>query len=88
MCSICKNGIKCSCVLPVFDCLLKNCVPKASLAWLPVNHFNPAMSYGSFKTYNAVYAVAHALQEMLLQEAQTQPTGTGDNMLFFPWQVM
>ncbi|KAM5237901.1 vomeronasal type-2 receptor 116-like [Ctenodactylus gundi] len=56
------------CSLSDSDCALENCTPNASLAWLPANRFDVAMSDGSYNIYNAVYAVAHALQEMLLQQ--------------------
>ncbi|KAM6168137.1 vomeronasal type-2 receptor 116-like [Erethizon dorsatum] len=64
--------------------LSDDCAPNASLAWLPANDFNTAMSDGSFSTHSAVHAVAHALQEMLLQQGHTQPMGSGDNVVFSP----
>ncbi|KAM5262778.1 uncharacterized protein ACOB6Z_006980 [Ctenodactylus gundi] len=51
-----------------------NCPPNASLAWLPVNRFDMAMSDRSYNIYNAVYAVAHTLHEMLLQRVTVPPT--------------
>ncbi|XP_021108029.1 vomeronasal type-2 receptor 116-like [Heterocephalus glaber] len=67
------------------DCSLKDCTPNASLAWLPVNRFDTAMTDQSHNIYNAVYAVAHALHEMLLQQAQWPPMGN-KVMVFAPWQ--
>ncbi|KFO24365.1 vomeronasal type-2 receptor 116 isoform X2 [Fukomys damarensis] len=69
------------------DCSLKDCTPNASLAWLPVNRFDPAMTEWSHNVYNAVYAVAHAFHEMLLQQAQRPPVGNKEVMEFAPWQL-
>ncbi|EHB15861.1 Vomeronasal type-2 receptor 26 [Heterocephalus glaber] len=69
------------------DCALKDCTPNASLAWLPVNRFDPAMSDESYNIYNGVYAVAHALHEMLLQQDQMQPVGNKESMVFSSWQL-
>ncbi|KAM5237909.1 vomeronasal type-2 receptor 116-like [Ctenodactylus gundi] len=69
------------------DCTLNNCMPNASLAWLPANRFDMTVTDGSHNIYNAVYAVAHALHEMLLQKAQLQPTGDGEGVVFSPWQL-
>ncbi|KAM5237996.1 uncharacterized protein ACOB6Z_012587 [Ctenodactylus gundi] len=75
------------CSISDSDCALKDCALNASLTWLPVNRFDPAMSDGSYNIYNAVYAVAHALQEMLRQQVQTQPGGDWDAMVFSAWQM-
>ncbi|KAM5237908.1 vomeronasal type-2 receptor 116-like [Ctenodactylus gundi] len=75
------------CSLSDSDCTLKNCPPNASLAWLPGNHFGTTMTDGSHNIYNAVYAVAHALHEMLLQQAQLQPTRDREEAVFSPWQL-
>ncbi|EHB07396.1 Vomeronasal type-2 receptor 26 [Heterocephalus glaber] len=69
------------------DCSLKDCTPNASLAWLSVNHFDTAMSEGSYNTYNAVYSVAHAHQKMLAQQSQALLMGNGGTMVFSPWQL-
>ncbi|XP_023563207.1 vomeronasal type-2 receptor 116-like [Octodon degus] len=75
------------CLFSTSDCSLKDCTPNASLASLPLNRFDTAMNDGSFNTYNAVYVVAHALQEMILERAQKQLIESGDNMVFSPWQL-
>ncbi|KAM5262782.1 vomeronasal type-2 receptor 116-like [Ctenodactylus gundi] len=67
-------------------CVAFNCAPNISLAWLPVNRFDMALSDRSYNIYNAVYAVAHALHDMLLQE-QMPPTGQKGEKVFFPWQL-
>ncbi|XP_013362661.1 PREDICTED: uncharacterized protein LOC102016949, partial [Chinchilla lanigera] len=69
------------------DCALKDCTPNASVAWLPLNRFDTGMSDGSYNIYNAVYAVAHALHAMLLEEVQRPPVRNGQVMLFHPWQL-
>ncbi|XP_005415073.1 PREDICTED: vomeronasal type-2 receptor 116-like [Chinchilla lanigera] len=68
------------------DCALKNCTPNASLAWLPPNRFDTAMSDRSYNIYNAVYAVAHALHVMLF-EVQRPPMRNRQVMMFPPWQL-
>lgn len=70
------------------NCALRNCTPNASLAWLPVSHFDPAMSVTSYNIYNTVYAEAHALHAMLLQQEQRQEVGSKKAMEFSAWQVL
>ncbi|KAM5262779.1 vomeronasal type-2 receptor 116-like [Ctenodactylus gundi] len=66
---------------------LPNCAPNISLAWLPVNRFDMALSDMSYNIYNAVYAVAHALHRMLLQQGQMPLTGKRGEKVFSPWQL-
>ncbi|XP_012368467.1 vomeronasal type-2 receptor 116-like [Octodon degus] len=75
------------CSISDSDCTLRSCLPNASLAWLPVNHFDGAMSDASYNIYNAVYAVAHALHEMLLQQVVMNQVENGDKLVFSPWQL-
>ncbi|KAM5237936.1 vomeronasal type-2 receptor 116-like [Ctenodactylus gundi] len=63
------------------DCALRDCTPNASLTWLPVNRFDTAMTDEMHNTYSAVYAVAHALHEMLLQQVQVPPLKNEEGML-------
>ncbi|XP_013210896.1 vomeronasal type-2 receptor 116-like [Microtus ochrogaster] len=56
---------------------LKNCLSNASLQWLKAQTFDMTFSDESSDIYNAVYAVAHALQEMLLQHVYNQPMDNG-----------
>ncbi|XP_076965722.1 LOW QUALITY PROTEIN: vomeronasal type-2 receptor 116-like [Callospermophilus lateralis] len=66
---------------------LESCSSKGSLAWLPRHHFDMAVSDGSYNIYNAVYAVAHTLHEMLLQQVDGQPMKNGKEPVFSPWQL-
>uniref|UniRef100_H0VVA5 Vomeronasal type-2 receptor 116-like n=1 Tax=Cavia porcellus TaxID=10141 RepID=H0VVA5_CAVPO len=75
------------CSLSDSGCSLRSCPPNASLAWLPVNHFDTAMSDVSYNIYNAVYAVAHAFHEMILHIAQIQSMNNGEGMAFSHWQL-
>ncbi|OBS81419.1 hypothetical protein A6R68_20379, partial [Neotoma lepida] len=46
---------------------LKNCSSNASLEWIMEQTFDMAFSDANYNLYNAVYAVAHVLHEILLQ---------------------
>ncbi|XP_048191074.1 vomeronasal type-2 receptor 116-like [Perognathus longimembris pacificus] len=50
----------------------QNCPRDASLDWLPGHIFDMTMSGESYNIYNAVYAVAQALHEMLLHQTEVQ----------------
>uniref|UniRef100_A0A8D2I4L2 Receptor ligand binding region domain-containing protein n=1 Tax=Urocitellus parryii TaxID=9999 RepID=A0A8D2I4L2_UROPR len=67
---------------------LESCSSKGSLACLPRHHFDMAVRDGSYNIYNAVYAVAHTLHDMLLQQVDGQPVKKGKGPVFSPWQVM
>ncbi|XP_038194839.1 vomeronasal type-2 receptor 116-like isoform X2 [Arvicola amphibius] len=56
---------------------LKNCLSNASLQLLKAQTFNMAFSDESHDIYNAVYAMAHALHEMLPQHIYNQPMDYG-----------
>uniref|UniRef100_G1U820 G-protein coupled receptors family 3 profile domain-containing protein n=1 Tax=Oryctolagus cuniculus TaxID=9986 RepID=G1U820_RABIT len=79
----------------VFDCsvtgasckTLRNCPLNTSLELLPLHHFDMSMSDGSYNIYNAVYAVAHSVHEMLLQLLEMQPGNKGEKVAFSPWQL-
>uniref|UniRef100_F7DM76 G-protein coupled receptors family 3 profile domain-containing protein n=1 Tax=Ornithorhynchus anatinus TaxID=9258 RepID=F7DM76_ORNAN len=59
-----KSGIKCS--------------ENASLEMLPVHPFSLTMSALSYSVYNAVYAVAHGLQDLLLSNSNLESLENGD----------
>ncbi|XP_048191038.1 vomeronasal type-2 receptor 116-like, partial [Perognathus longimembris pacificus] len=55
------------------DCVTwENCPHEASLDLLPGHIFDMTMSGESYNIYNAVYAVAQALHEMLLHQTEVQ----------------
>ncbi|XP_021044550.1 vomeronasal type-2 receptor 116-like, partial [Mus pahari] len=56
---------------------LENCSSNASLEWLREQNFDVAFSDGSYDIYNAVYAMAHALHEMILQQVDNQAMDNG-----------
>ncbi|XP_040595091.1 vomeronasal type-2 receptor 116-like [Mesocricetus auratus] len=66
---------------------IENCSSRGSLAWLPWYHFDKAMSIGSYHVYNAVYAVAHTLHKMLIQQVDMQAMKNGGRMKFPPWKL-
>ena len=68
--------------------VLDNCQTNASLDILPSHIFDLAMNEESTSIYNGVYAVAHSLHEMRLQQLQMQPYENPHGMVFFPWQVI
>ncbi|KAM4819850.1 vomeronasal type-2 receptor 116-like [Thomomys bottae] len=58
------------------DCVTwENCPHEASLDWLPRHIFDMTMSEHSYNIYNAVYAVAQALHEILLHQTEVQTMG-------------
>ncbi|KAM4876397.1 vomeronasal type-2 receptor 116-like [Thomomys bottae] len=65
----------------------KNCPANASLEWLPRFLFEMDMLEESYNIYNAVYAVAHALHEMLIDQAEAQAMGNGSKLVFSPSQL-
>ncbi|XP_069919542.1 vomeronasal type-2 receptor 116-like isoform X1 [Oryctolagus cuniculus] len=76
------------CSISKADCeTLQGCPANASLEDLPVHVFDMSMSEGSYHIYNAVYAVAHTLHEMLLQRVEVQPVWNGDGLTMYPWQL-
>ncbi|XP_032752215.1 vomeronasal type-2 receptor 116-like [Rattus rattus] len=77
-----------NCSFSKIDCqLLENCQPNASLELFPTTIIDMSMSEESYNIYTSVYAVAHTLQEMSLQQCQMQSHLKGEKMVFFPWQL-
>ncbi|XP_013362650.1 PREDICTED: vomeronasal type-2 receptor 116-like [Chinchilla lanigera] len=66
---------------------LENCSSSSSLEGLPGQSFDTTMSDVSYDIYNAVYAVAHTLHDMLLQPVDVKPTQNGKGLIFSPWQL-
>ena len=76
------------CSLPSSNCnKLKNCPTRTLLKWLFRTPFGMSMSDTAYNLYNAVYAVAHTLHEMLLQ-VDTWPTNAGKKLELDSWKVM
>ncbi|NP_001092975.1 vomeronasal 2 receptor, 76 precursor [Rattus norvegicus] len=67
----------------IFD----NCLPNASLELLPGNIFEMGMTEESYNVYNAVYAVAHSLHDMILNQVQFHPQSKKDRIMLLPWQL-
>ncbi|XP_042553282.1 vomeronasal type-2 receptor 116-like [Dipodomys spectabilis] len=65
----------------------ENCPHDASLDWLPKHTFDKTMSRDSYTIYNAVYAVAQALHEMLLHQTETQTMRNRKVMVLSPAQL-
>ena len=57
--------------------ILKNNSSDASFDWLMEQKFDMAFSESSHNIYNAVHAIAHALHEMNLQQADNQAIDNG-----------
>ncbi|CAH7284887.1 Vom2r60 [Phodopus roborovskii] len=70
------------------DCTtLENCAPNASLHESPRNAFDMVMTEYAYNTYNAVYAVAHSLHEMLLHQTEVNPIRKAEELIFSAWQL-
>ncbi|NP_001093012.1 vomeronasal 2 receptor 539 precursor [Monodelphis domestica] len=63
------------------------CSPNASLEALPLYTFDMTMSSLSYTIYNAVYAVAWALHEMLLVTSEEESIRDGESRAPQPWQL-
>ncbi|KAF7235645.1 Extracellular calcium-sensing receptor [Varanus komodoensis] len=79
------------CSLPQYNLYMprkKNCTGEEKLESLPGSIFEMEMSGQSYSSYNAVYAVAHALQAMELAKVKQTLRGDGDKWDFQkvqPW---
>ncbi|XP_034373868.1 vomeronasal type-2 receptor 116-like [Arvicanthis niloticus] len=76
------------CSLPLPNCkTLKNCPTKTLFKWFFVPPLGMSMSETCFSLYNAVYAVAHSLHEMLLQHVDTCSENDGKLLEFNSWKM-
>ncbi|XP_003515753.1 vomeronasal type-2 receptor 116-like, partial [Cricetulus griseus] len=67
-----------NCDISTSNCkTLRNYSSNLSVEWLVAQTFDMAFSDGLYDIYNAVYALAHALNEMAIQQVETQPMGNG-----------
>ncbi|XP_032751852.1 vomeronasal type-2 receptor 116-like [Rattus rattus] len=78
-----------NCFWPSSNCKkLKKCSRKMLLKWLSNNQFEMAMSETNYNLYNAVYAVAHSLHELILQQANTLSNNVEKELMFDSLQVL
>ncbi|XP_031240219.1 vomeronasal type-2 receptor 116-like [Mastomys coucha] len=78
-----------NCSLSSSNCKnLHTCSNKNILKWLFKHHFEMSLSGTSYDLYNSVYAVAHALQKMLLQQADSWQMDDGKELEFDTWQMV
>jgi hypothetical protein len=76
------------CSLPPSNCKkLKNCSTKTVFKWLFMTPLGLAMSDTCYNIYNAMYAVAHSLHGMLLQQVDTWSKNAGKELEFDSWKV-
>ncbi|XP_051005412.1 vomeronasal type-2 receptor 116-like [Acomys russatus] len=78
-----------NCSLSSSNCKkVKNCSEKQLLEWLSRYQFEMSMSDVSYNLYNAVYAVAHSLHELLLQQVDTWTNNAGEGLELDSLQVV
>ncbi|XP_039769618.1 vomeronasal type-2 receptor 26-like [Ornithorhynchus anatinus] len=81
-----ESAFDCSFSLPEMNG--RKCSENASLEIMPVHIFSLTMSALSYSVYNAVYAVAHGLQNLLLSNSNLKSLENGDCLVPHPWQVI
>ncbi|XP_036618232.1 vomeronasal type-2 receptor 26-like [Trichosurus vulpecula] len=65
----------------------EQCAPNTTLEALPIFLFDMTMSGLSYTIYNAVYAVAWALHEMLLRKSENASGEAGESWVPPPWKL-
>ncbi|XP_034375154.1 vomeronasal type-2 receptor 116-like [Arvicanthis niloticus] len=76
------------CSLPPPNCkTLKNCPTKTLFKWFFVPPLGMSMSETCYNMYNSVYAVAHSLHEMFLQQVDTCTVSDGKVPEFNSWKM-
>ncbi|XP_028716948.1 vomeronasal type-2 receptor 116-like [Peromyscus leucopus] len=77
-----------NCSLSSSNCKkLNNCSTTTLLKWIFSHKFGISMSDSSYNLYNAVYAVAHSLHKMLLQQVDIWSENPGKGLEFDAWQM-
>ncbi|XP_035309677.1 vomeronasal type-2 receptor 116-like [Cricetulus griseus] len=67
-----------NCEVSTSNCkTLRNYSSNVSVDWLVIRTFDMAFNDNLYDIYNAVYALAHALNEMVIQQVDTQPMDNG-----------
>ncbi|XP_032751850.1 vomeronasal type-2 receptor 116-like [Rattus rattus] len=78
-----------NCSLSLSNCNnLQNCSNENIVRWLFRHHFEMSLSDTTYDLYNSVYAVAHTLQQMLLQQEDTWHIDDGKELEFDSWQMV
>ncbi|XP_052023580.1 vomeronasal type-2 receptor 116-like [Apodemus sylvaticus] len=76
-----------NCFISVSDCkILGNCQYNFSLEYLPVDLWLMEMTEESYNVYNSMYAVAHSLHEMILQQTQFYSHQISEKKAY-PWEL-
>uniref|UniRef100_A0A8C2M5U8 G-protein coupled receptors family 3 profile domain-containing protein n=2 Tax=Cricetulus griseus TaxID=10029 RepID=A0A8C2M5U8_CRIGR len=77
-----------NCDISTSNCkTLRNYSSNVSVEWLVVRTFEMAFNDGLYDIYNAVYALAHALNEIFNQQVDTQPMDNGKGHHFPCWKL-
>lgn len=67
---------------------MKSCSMETRFSWLYKHHCDLSVGGTGYVLYNTVYAVAHALHEVLLQEVNTWPKNSGKSLEYDSWKVI
>ncbi|XP_074075676.1 vomeronasal type-2 receptor 26-like [Macrotis lagotis] len=77
-----------------FQCVLDStkwkqeyCSHNASLEMLPLRYFDMSMSSQSYNVYNAVYAVAWALHQLLIARSEMEYLKDEGSLVPYPWKL-
>ncbi|XP_038598391.1 vomeronasal type-2 receptor 26-like [Tachyglossus aculeatus] len=80
-----ESAFDCSFSLPKLSG--RKCSENASLEMLPAHIFSLTMSTLSYSVYNAMYAVAQGLQDLLLTSSDPESLENEDCLVPRPWQL-
>ncbi|XP_072471596.1 vomeronasal type-2 receptor 26-like [Notamacropus eugenii] len=65
----------------------QDCKQNASLEMLPLRYFDMSMSSQSYNIYNAAYAVAWALHNILLTRSEMEHLSDEGSLVLYPWKL-